>query len=211
MTNVKESSRQSIRRALDGDSASIHALVAELTPVIQARVARALLRRRSAARGADVRQALDDLVQDVLVHLFRDDGKALRAWDPARGMGLAGFVGMVADQHVAWMMRAQKRNPWAEELDDRAGEDAIAPADDPEIRAASREELEQLLARMDAELTPLGRDLFERLLIEEEPIASVATATGMSVAAVQAWSSRLKRLAVRVSAEGGSRRAEGGS
>ncbi len=43
--------------------------------------------------------------------------------------------------------------------------------------------------------------LFERLLVNEEPIAQVAADLKMSVAAVQAWSSRLKRRAAALAEE----------
>lgn len=199
---VTEISRQQVEIALGGDGAAIRALVTELTPLIQARVARALLRRRALARGADVRQRLDDLVQDVFVELFRDDGRVLRAWDPARGLGLRGYVGMIAEQRVLATLRRRSRNPWSEELtvDEGRFDDAAGPHD-PELDVSSRQELERLFDRLKASLSPLGRDLFQRLILDEEAIASVCAATGMSTAAVQAWSSRLKRLIQGLAAE----------
>lgn len=137
---MKELTREVVAAALTGDAGAIRALVAELTPVIHARAVRVLLRRRVLAKGTDVRQVLDDMMQDVFVELFREDGKALRVWDPARGLGLRGFVGLVAEQHVAALLRVRCKNPWAEDLtvDDAGHEEAAEAADDPERRAASR-------------------------------------------------------------------------
>ncbi len=199
---VTEISKPRLEAALAGDGSAIRAFVKDLTPVIQARVARALLRHQAVARGADVRQRLDDLVQDVFVELFREDGRALRAWDPDRGLGLRGYVGLIAEQRVFATLRRRSKNPWTEELtvDEGRFDEAVAP-DDPELLAASRQEVEQLFDRVRASLTPLGRTLFQRLILDEEPIAAVCSATGMSTAAVQAWSSRLKRLLQALGAE----------
>lgn len=198
---VTDASRQLVDAALAGDGVAVRALVAHLTPVIQAAVARALLRRRGVARGTDVRQLLDDMIQDVFVELFRDGGKLLRAWDPARGKGLQGFVSLVAEQRVGAVLRSKRKNPWSEEL---AGDDPVEEPTgtiDPELRIASRQVVTKLFERVHGELSPLGIELFHRLIVDEEPIASVAAAMSMSTSAVQAWSSRLKRLLARLWAE----------
>jgi RNA polymerase sigma-70 factor (ECF subfamily) len=111
-------------------------------------------------------------------------------------------VGLVAEQRVMATLRRRSKNPWSEELTVDAGhhDEACAPGD-PELSAASRQEIEQLFDRLRASLSPLGRDLFQRLILDEDPIAAVCAATGMSTAAVQAWSSRLKRLVQAVAAE----------
>ena len=67
-----------------------------------------------------MRQEVEDMTQDVFAMLFAHDGKVLRSWDEERGMGIVGFVGLVAERHVASMMRSGRRNPWKdtpEELD----------------------------------------------------------------------------------------------
>ncbi|WP_187345873.1 RNA polymerase sigma factor [Sorangium cellulosum] len=195
--------------ALGGEIQSLRSVIAALTPVIHARVGRALHRRFArSAGGADDR--LDDLVQDVFVELFRDGSRALRAWDPARGLSLANWVGLIADQRVAAALRRWRRHPEAAALPlDDAPEEGARSDDDPEARVLARDALERPLGLLRAELSPLGRELLEALLIEEEPIAAVCARTGMSTAAVQAWSSRLKRRLPELAA-GGGRRAPGG-
>ena len=68
-----------LERALAGHADSVRALVDRLTPIIQARVARALT-RAGRGSGRDARQEMEDLVQDVFATLFKADGKALKAW-----------------------------------------------------------------------------------------------------------------------------------
>ena len=63
---------QQIESALSGDERALRGLVQAMTPIVHARIARALLRRRSLARGEDPRQRLADIAQDVYVELFRD-------------------------------------------------------------------------------------------------------------------------------------------
>lgn len=192
--------RRLVDAALAGQEQALHELAKLLAPVIQTRTGYALLRRRGHYQG-DARARLEDLVQDTFVELFRDGGRVLRAWDERRGMSLASFAGLVAEQRVYAFLRNRKASARLEELD--GGEDdgngvGSQPDDrawDPESRAASREQLRLLLDHLRAELSPAGRVLFERLLVNEEAIAQVASEMGMSVSAVQAWSSRLKRRA----------------
>src|SRR5262245_29160958 len=94
-----ESDDQLLRRALGGDETALSALVARLTPVIQARVARCLLRRAGAA-GSRLRQDVKDLVQEVFVALFEGRGRILLGWDPRRGLSLDNFVGLVAERQA---------------------------------------------------------------------------------------------------------------
>ncbi len=89
--------------------------MAHLTPVIQARVARVVMRlARHLDRGVQ-REEVADLTQDVFLHLLDNDARTLRAWDPARGMSLRNFVGLVAGRHAAAQLTRRKKNLWNEE------------------------------------------------------------------------------------------------
>jgi len=196
-----------VKAALNRESGALDRLGALLLPVIQGRVARVLFRRRALYNG-DARARLEDLVQDTFVELFRDGGRVLRAWDPARGLDLAGFAGLLAEQRVYAFLRSRKASARLEELDDGGADTGAGlgahPAPEawnPEARAASREHVEKVLDHLRAELSPMGRMMFERLLVKEQEIASVAADLGMTVPAVQAWSSRLRRRIAALSEE----------
>jgi len=185
--------QERIRSALAGDAAAVHWLVAFLSPVIQARVARALLRRASGGRST--RQEVEDMTQEVFVALFEDGGKVLRAWEPGRGLSLANFTGLVAERQVAAILRSGRRSPWTE--DPTLTEELERPSDSavgPEARVASQQLLAVLLDRLRATLSPKGLDLLERLYVREESVDAVCAATGMSHDAVYAWRSRLSKL-----------------
>jgi RNA polymerase sigma factor (sigma-70 family) len=191
------------RRALDGDPIALTSLVALLTPVIQARVARTLLARRSfLAGGRSVRQEVEDLSQDVFLALFARDARVLRSWEAERGLSLPNFVGLVAERQVLSFLRSGRRNPWKEEpsfTDDAL--DVEAPDSGPEEIVASREHLSLLLDRLRESLSPLGWQLFDLLFVQELSQAEVQAASGLSADAVYAWRSRLRRVAQRMVAE----------
>lgn len=194
-----EATHQNIQAALAGDEPALSRLVRTLTPVIQSRVARSLLLRRTGrAAGRDIRQEVEDLTQDIFLLLFADGGKVLRSWQPERGLSLANFVGLVAERQTVSILRSGKRSPWKEEPVLPEDLDQAAPESGPEEAAASREQLRLLLHRLTEELTPLGRHLFDLLFLRELPFDEVTRQTGMSPDAVYAWRSRLRRLARRL-------------
>ena len=191
-----------VREALAGNQDARTRLVAALTPVIEARVARTLLARRSYL-GADrnVRQEVEDLTQEIFLSLLAKDAHVLRSWQPERGLSLENFVGLVSERQVVSFLRSGKRNPWKVEpsqLEDLAGE---ALDRGPEEIKASREQLRLLLERLQERLGPLGRQLFELLFIQERSLPETIAASGLSADAVYAWRSRLRRLARELLAE----------
>lgn len=173
-------------------------LVDELYPVIQARVAR-VLQRAGRASGRNARQEVDDMTQDVFAFLFDDGGKPLRAWEPARGLSLPNFVGLIAERHAVSVLRSGRRSPWTEEpteagdLDDGAVAAGGADAG-TELALLSRDLLATLLDRLRVSLSPLGMELFRQLFVEERAVEEVCDAMAMSADAVYAWRSRLRKL-----------------
>ncbi len=191
-----------LRSALGGDETALTRLVQILTPVIQSRVARGLLLRRTGlAAGRDLRQEVEDFVQEIFLVLFADGGKVLRGWQPERGLSFLNFVGLVAERQTASILRSGKRSPWKEDPTLTEDLEQAAPESGPEEIAASREQLKVLLHRLTEELSPLGRHLFDLLFLRELSLDEIVAQTGLSPDAVYAWRSRLRRLARRLLAE----------
>jgi RNA polymerase sigma-70 factor (ECF subfamily) len=193
--------KASVDAALAGDAAAVRDLVEALAPVVQGRVVRTLLRRRP--RGmADLTTTVEDLVQDTFVALLQDGARMLRTWNPERGLRLESFAALVAEQRVLATLRSRRKNPFAEELaiDDGDLEVAEEATLSPEARATSRQELRDLLDEVRSRLSPMGMELFMALVVREESIADVCARTRLSTSAVQAWSSRLKRLVQQLGA-----------
>lgn len=191
------------RRALEGDPIALRSLVATLTPVIQARVARTLLARRSRlAGGRSVREEVEDLTQEIFLALFAREARVLRSWEPERGLSLLNFVGLVAERQVLSFLRSGRRNSWKEEPSLTGDElETEAPDRGPEEIAVSREHLSRLLDRLRESLSPLGWRLFDLLFVQELSQSEVQAASGLSADAVYAWRSRLRRLAQKLAAE----------
>lgn len=185
--------RSLVLRALKGDRAAVRHLIGALTPVVQARVSRALWAHRSQARGRDLRQETADLIQEVFVALFEKDGKALRAWDPDRGSNLQNFVGLIAERQVMSVLRSRRRNPWSEDPTEQQDMDIRPVAADAEERVASREQLSTLYARLRGQLTPRGLELFELHVVRGRGVPELSAAFDMTPDAIYAWKSRLKR------------------
>jgi RNA polymerase sigma-70 factor (ECF subfamily) len=200
-----------IERVLAGEPTALKAFVRELTPVIQARVAKALFVQRHRAVGRDVRQEVEDLTQELFVVLFADRGAVLRHWDPEKGLSLKNFVGLVTERQVRAILCTGKRCPWTEdptldvelvaEADRRAEASVRIRVDEPEQRFASAEVLHVVLERLEQQLSPLGMRLFQLLVLEEHEVEKVCAQMSMKRDAVYAWRSRLARLAREIYAE----------
>jgi RNA polymerase sigma-70 factor (ECF subfamily) len=189
-----------VNYALLGDSPALRALVDALSPVIQARVARALLRGRAGRRQRrDLRQDVEDFTQEVFVALFENDARALRSWRQSRGLSLANFVGLIAEHQVAAILRSGRRNPWTEEptrsteIDQAAG--AVSSFD---RTIHSRDLLLKLLDRLHAELSPRGYQLFCLLCVDERPPSDVCDLMGISLDALYAFRSRVAKTVRRL-------------
>lgn len=194
-----EEIEQELQSALAGDEAALTRLVQRLTPVIQSRVARGLLLRRTgAAAGRDIRQEVEDLTQEVFLVLFADEGKVLRSWQPGRGLSLLNFVGLVAERQTASILRSGRRSPWKEDPAPPEDLDQVDREGGPEEIVASREQLKLLLHRLTEELSPLGRHLFDLLFLRELPFEEVTRQTGMRPDAVYQWRRRLRLLVRRL-------------
>lgn len=185
-----------IRRACHGDRRALTRLVDALLPVIKVEVVVALHRRANAV-GRDARQDVDDFVQDVLVYLLAQQGRVLRRWDPQRGRSLVSFVRLVTRHRVARGLEGFRGNPWSddptegeqlEQLEHRHVDDDAAFR-----QLASRDQLARLLEQLRARLNERGLLLFRLIYVEQRPIPEVCDTVGMSRAAVDQWTSRLRQ------------------
>jgi RNA polymerase sigma-70 factor (ECF subfamily) len=177
----------------------MRALVDRLAPIIERRVAATLWQR--SARGRDARQEQRDMVQAVFLSLFESDAKALRAWHPERGMSLEGFVSLLAHRQAISILRNGRTTPWPDEPTDPETMDSAPGADDlPEQLVASREHIRLLLDLVRQQLSPLGLEIFQRLVVDQEPVEQLGAALSLTPAAIYQWRSRLIRQVQEASA-----------
>ncbi len=159
-----------------------------------AREASFAVARLAAAEGRDPRQEVKDLVHDVLLGLFDNDGQQLRRWDPTRGRSLESFVQLIARRRIPRMLSGGRGNPWADAPIDPAD---IDTADDADLakRLEQRNQLDQVLAAMHAKMNDRDHDLFDLIFVQEISPDAVAEQMDMTRGAVNAWSYRMRKLA----------------
>lgn len=189
--------QRQLEAALLGDGRALSWIIDQLTPVIQARLSRLLLRHTSAHPRGEDRKELEDLVQEVFLALFADDAKVLRRWDPERGASLLNFVGLVAERQAITLLRSRHRWLPTEPLEPRLPEPRSGETD-PEHETVARQSLRHLLDRLQATVSPQGWHIFRLLFVEERTVADIEDSVGLSTDAVYAWRSRLRKLARRL-------------
>ncbi len=189
--------------ALEGDEGQQGELVAELTPVIRGRVRRRLIESGASLRCGAARFGVDDLTQDALVRLFERDARVLRRWDPALGLSLRNFVGLVAERLVSGRLR--NRSAWSEIAteDVRIHDRPVTGREprDPISTTEQRQMLEVLSKRLAGRISGQGMAAFRLLFIEEREVRTVARRMGTTVNAVYAWRSRIKKQLRLISAQ----------
>ena len=190
--------------ALDQGGASVEQLVRDLTPPIQAEVARALV-RGGRARGRDGRQEVLDATQEILCALFANNARALRAWDPEKGRKLVSFVRLVAKRKVISMLRSQSKTPWADDPTEHDTLEFLGAREEDEGGHEHRDTMNQLWARLKPHLGERGLVLFQLLFVEQEDVEVVMTRTEMTRDAIYAWRSRLRKQARTIGEELGVR------
>lgn len=139
----------------------------------------------------------EDVVQDVMLKLFAERGRVLRAWDPDRGLTLRGFLRRVVRFHVLQLFRSSVKNPWRDRLTESqlevAGEES-----DAILHQLWLWEIRDLLL---AEESDHGRALYMGLFVEHRSAEDVGEQHNMTRDAVYQWRSRFKRRAGRLLAE----------
>jgi len=179
-----------VDRALEGDLDAQGRLVSALTPEIHWSVAKMLRRwRTGVAAGRDLRQEVEDMVQEVFVELFEDDGNTLRRWDPER-LPLEGFVSYVARIRTAEVLRS-RRSPWREDPNPADELPSGSVRRTPEDDALSQDQLRKVHLCLTAGFQPADAHLFELFFLRQVSPQEAAEASGRSVAAVYKWRSRL--------------------
>lgn len=188
---------EDIARALEGDEVLAARLESDLTPVIQARVARKLYNRPTSAS-----TAIEDYVQQVWESLLDHRAKVLRDWDPGRGLSLRNYVGLVAERLTISLLRSGRWTGWRENATLLDDPERNSKEPSPEEVTAGRDELRWILERFQEKLDPLDWHLFDLLFVQELPVLEVAERTKMTRWAVYQRRWRIRRLAREVRRQG---------
>lgn len=181
-----------VRDALSGNRSAQRKLIVEiLSPVVQARTARVLLRRSEGK--SRVRNELMDLCQQVFVHLFSNN--LLARWEPSQGQ-LGAFVGIVTENYVRSVLRSRVRSPFTEvATEDEALEVALG---DGEMREETALLSRQVLRKLNTELSDADREDFYAFFVDERSIEEMCLLRSKSREALYKQRQRLKEKIRRI-------------
>lgn len=143
----------------------------------------------------------EDLSQEVFVALFKDGGRALRAWAPGRGLSLCGYVGLLSEHLATSMLRSGRKSGWREESTEASIIEHVAGCGESSARLDARDALQRLFDRLPRALSPRGLQLFRLLFVEERSIDELSIAMQMTSGALYTWRARLVRVVTQVAAE----------
>lgn len=190
----------------DGGGSGLDGLARALLGVLPSLAARELLPwsgyyRRSPAA------LCEDVVQDVMLKLFAERGRVLRAWNPERGLSLRGFLRRVVRYHVLQMFRSSVKNPWRD-LPVEGHADATGDDSDALLHQLWLWEVRDLLL---ADENERGRALYVGLFVEHCSAEELGERHEMSRDAVYQWRARFKRRASRLLSDTPSQRTQEGT
>ncbi len=184
-----------IQRALGGDKKLEHWLASVTLTIVDRKVRASLSRLRRGDRAL-----AEELAQDVMLYLWDDRGRWLRAWDPALS-SYRHYIGMVAWTHARQRLTGFRGNPCALTLVDAEVLEHHRPARGHSVE----QQIEYRLALLavyrfiDTEGSETDRRRFRAIYVDRVPIVDLAASEGIKPDAIYAWSHRLKRrLCARV-------------
>jgi len=185
-----------IEEALQGGVQAQAQLRDRVEPVIRAR-ARAFAARRIARRiGVD---DAEDLTQRVWLELWREDGRLLRAYDPQRGMNLAGYVGLITQRELwraAEQQAAQKRSREHEEsFGNEEPQSLDAASNCPESILGTQELLRGVDEYVRSRLSPRAQLAYTLLYAEGLEVREVVGRLEVDPQTVYNWQHEIRRLA----------------
>jgi RNA polymerase sigma-70 factor (ECF subfamily) len=167
-------------------------LIEALLPHVRLRIAKVVRRSGSGGDRGLKSPEIEDLCQEVLLELFGDDARVLRAWDPSRGLLLPSFAQLIAERVARTRLRQWNRAPAPVGPLEGAAEDcAMDSVEQPDRRVATQNRLERVVRQLEAELSPRGLSLFHALFVECRQLDVICADFALRPDAVYAWRSRL--------------------
>lgn len=186
-----------IAQAIAGDQAALNLLLEAIDQAARPAIG-AVLRQRRIYLVLDAKEEMDELLQEVFLKLWDDDGKRLRAWDPTRA-SFATYVGTIAENHAK--DRYDRRREQLPANDDDQLEPPPA-SEDPQERAARIDLYQKILIGMRAKLKNQKQTEMFRLIIELGlDVDEICQRTGMTDGAVYQWREFFRKLGGEVRKE----------
>lgn len=178
-----------LRAVIRHEPGAVREFVREYAPIFMAVIRRIVVGRW--------REKEDDLLQDILLGLFRNEARVLRMWDPQKGRSLKTFLQHFAQQRTIDFLRQQQRNSREVPIGDSSLLQENQPA--PEAKDMEVPEwVEQLHARFRTEFSPEDQRIVEMTYVQELSVREVARALGLSEDVVYQRRHRLKQRLLKM-------------
>jgi RNA polymerase sigma factor (sigma-70 family) len=193
-------SREHVLQAMDRDQALARRFAESVLDRVQVEVG-FTLRLLSRTAVGELVQHRDDLTQASMLYLYENGGKVLRSWDPAGGMSLSSFVGLVVRRRVFRIFRYKRSNPTAANSLPPADIDKILEAAPPALGSFEEEiaEASNLVAVRkcvnSSEISERDRRLYRAFYIEERPTIDISMEEKLSQDGIH---QALKRMRDRI-------------
>ncbi len=183
-----------LHRVLDGPVGLRQDFARWLIPVV-AREARIALQPIAFRYRRDLRDIVEEFVNDIMGDLFMEGGKMLRAWNPELGMQLRGFIALIVRRTIFRRFKGFRSNPWSTSPADvdvlhALIDDGIAAKPSVLADVEHRIQLDWVLATLFEKLSDRDWRLFTRLFIEQRSPADVAIEEQIEENSVHKWRSR---------------------
>jgi len=187
--------RSIIERALAGDGKATDALLEAFDraarPAIGAVIRRAWVHRRVRDANADMKE----LLQDVFVKLWKNNGEHLLEWDPNLG-SFNTYIGRIAERHAIDKYRGPGKK-FAENDDDVP--DAPDEKETPEQQTEMMDFRRKILDGMRGHLKGTKQQQMFSLLVEQGlTVEEICRQSGASADSVYQWREFFKKLAGEV-------------
>jgi RNA polymerase sigma-70 factor (ECF subfamily) len=192
---IGEDDRALVRRALDGDPSAAKILVRRLMPIVHARVGWFLTKARGRSPSPSDHE---DLTQEIWLQLMKDNGHRLRAFDPARGATLEGFVGTIAHNEAAKKLEyetREKRGGKSAQVDAESLERVAATDGTPEETALANDLAARLKEHVLGTFPERGRLVYLYLFVDGHPPEEVARILSVSTQVIHNWQHKIRNAA----------------
>lgn len=167
-----------------------------LYPEVQAACGRALYKKRGAYLHRGLLPSEGEVMGRVYEGLWRQDGKALLAWDATRPF--RPYLRTIAS-NAAWDA-IKELNAGLPPIEVDASTDELPDRRDTEHDIATREQLELVVVALYKEAPPRELEVFELCIVQEESVQHAALLLGIGENAVSAALVRVRKRLVAISA-----------
>lgn len=132
----------------------------------------------------------NDLIQLVMLELFKDQGRVLRQWDPQRGASLPGYLAVITYRICGRDLSKKNNDPTQTRL---PGTDWFEGRPQESLDVLDHWYVEKIRKELFSTFSARDKELYWSLYVDEKSAQQVAEEQSVSRDAIYQWVARLKR------------------